>query len=43
MDANLDLMDIDRVEISLQNLIAAKHINCDVPKVILRSGHEYAK
>ena len=29
MDANLDLRDIERVEISLQNLIAANHINCD--------------
>ena len=42
MDANLDLMDIERVEISLQTLIGANHINCDA-KIILRIGHEYAK
>ena len=30
MDANLDLMDIGRVEISLQTLIGANHINYDV-------------
>ena len=32
MDANLDLKDIERVEMSLQNLIGASHINCEVQK-----------
>ena len=42
MDANLDLNDLERVEISLQNLIGANHINCDA-KMIIKRGHEYVK
>ena len=32
MDANLDLMDIEMIEISFQSLIDANHINCDAQK-----------
>ena len=43
MGANLDLMDIKRVEIFLQNFIGTNHINCDVQNMILRRNHKYAK
>ena len=43
MEANLDLVKIESIEISLQNLIGANHINCYTYKGFFRRGHKYAK
>ena len=43
MDANLDLNDIGRVEMSLQNLIGTNHINCDVQKWLFEEIMKSAK